>query len=489
MRTLFLVILTSMFFFDLSAQTFVPAIEDLKARYSSYQEETITTRRFVIEELIPLFEKHNQQPHFQIQVKGHSIEGRPIYLGKYGEGEIPILFWSQMHGDESTATMALLDLFNFFDSDHPDDQSFLQTLRKNFSLYFIPMLNPDGVDKFQRRNAAHIDLNRDALHLASPEAQLLKEVRDSIQPLFGFNLHDQSIYYRAGREGKQVAITFLAPVYDYEKSINDVRLRAMKLIALLRDSLHAEIPDRIGVYDDTFEPRAFGDNIQKWGTSTILIESGGYPDDPEKQYLRQLNFITLIKSLESIMTGSYQAKTTEEYHSIPQNDRKMMSLILRNLRAPVHDRKIRMDVGYQYFERSVDGTTYFISSIQDTGDLSIFDGFEEVDARDMTLIPGKWYPEPFESMEDLKSAQWENLLAEGYLGFVVKQLPENRYQFPFSMAMEKPDGWSDPLNPTMAPGRNPAFFLEKGGEKWVVQNGKLFTIRDYLENILKAWKD
>jgi len=189
------------------------------------------------------------------------------------------------------------------------------------------------------------------------------------------------------------------------------------------------------------------------------------------------------------MTGSYQAKTTEEYHSIPQNDRKMMSLILRNLRAPVHDRKIRMDVGYQYFERSVDGTTYFISSIQDTGDLSIFDGFEEVDARDMTLIPGKWYPEPFESMEDLKSAQWENLLAEGYLGFVVKQLPENRYQFPFSMAMEKPDGWSDPLNPTMAPGRNPAFFLEKGGEKWVVQNGKLFTIRDYLENILKAWKD
>src|SRR5690625_6536606 len=99
----------------------------------------------------------------------------------------------------------------------------------------------------------------------------------------------------------------------------------MKLIALLRDSLHAEIPDRIGVYDDTFEPRAFGDNIQKWGTSTILIESGGYPDDPEKQYLRQLNFITLIKSLESIMTGSYQAKTTEEYHRSEEHTSELQS--------------------------------------------------------------------------------------------------------------------------------------------------------------------
>src|SRR5690625_7877576 len=99
-----------------------------------------------------------------------------------------------------------------------------------------------------------------------------------------------------------------------------------------------------------------------------------------------------------------------------------MSLSLRNLRAPVQDRKIRRDVGYQYFERYVDGTTYFISSIQDTGDVSIFDGFEEVDERDMTLIPRKWYPEPFECMEDLKSAQWENILEEGYLGFVVKLL-------------------------------------------------------------------
>lgn len=489
MRILFFLIFSAGLVSCLPAQSVAPAVEELKDRYPLYMEETITTRRFVIEDLIPLFEKHNEQPHFKIGVKGKSLQQRPIYLGRYGHGKTSLLFWSQMHGDESTATMALLDLFNYFASDHPADQSFLQSLRDRFTLYFIPMLNPDGVAKFQRRNAANIDLNRDAIHLANPESRLLKKVRDSVSPLFGFNLHDQSIYYRAGRDGEQVAITFLAPVYDYEKSINDVRLRAMQLISVLRDSLQSEIPDRIGVYDDTFEPRAFGDNIQKWGTSTILIESGGYPDDPEKQYLRKLNFITLIKSLESIMTGSYEQKTTEEYHSIPQNDRKMMSLILQDLTVPVHGQSVRMDVGYQYFERVVDGKTYYISSIQDTGDLSIYDGFKETSAEDMTLLPGKWYPHPFSSIRELKKGNPEDLIREGYLGFLVEELPDNLLHYPFSLASELPEGRSNPLDPVIAPGRNPSFFLKKGEIKQVVHNGRIFTLEKYLKEVSEAFEE
>ena len=38
----------------------------------------------------------------------------------------------------------------------------------------VPMLNPDGAERYARRNAQAIDINRDALQLATPEGRLLK---------------------------------------------------------------------------------------------------------------------------------------------------------------------------------------------------------------------------------------------------------------------------------------------------------------------------
>ena len=41
---------------------------------------------------------------------GRSVEGRAIHLLAVGSGERRVLLWSQMHGDEPSATPALLDL-------------------------------------------------------------------------------------------------------------------------------------------------------------------------------------------------------------------------------------------------------------------------------------------------------------------------------------------------------------------------------------------
>ncbi len=56
-----------------------------------------------------------------------------------------------MHGDEPTATAALFDIFNFFlaENHYPDFKRFLFD---NTTIYFMPMVNPDGAELFQRRN-------------------------------------------------------------------------------------------------------------------------------------------------------------------------------------------------------------------------------------------------------------------------------------------------------------------------------------------------
>src|SRR5690606_1857738 len=46
----------------------------------------------------------------QDEVAGESVEGRAIHHLTLGHGPLGVLLWSQMHGDEPTATSALIDL-------------------------------------------------------------------------------------------------------------------------------------------------------------------------------------------------------------------------------------------------------------------------------------------------------------------------------------------------------------------------------------------
>ncbi len=468
--------------FTSSAQVGAPSVKELMDSYENFREPAIDSRRFTISQLLPVFKSYESSSHLHFKQLGSSIEGRPIYLATFGQGPVPVLFWSQMHGDESTATMALMDFFRWLNASDGAHTAFRDQLAKYFTLYFIPMLNPDGVEKFQRRNAAHIDLNRDAIYLSSPEARILKNVRDSIEPLIGFNLHDQSIYYRAGKDGKQSAITFLAPAFDFEKNVNGVRLRAMQIISVLNDSLQEIIPNRVATYDDTFEPRAFGDNTQKWGTSAILIESGGYHGDPEKQYLRKLNFVLFIKSLASVMDGSYEKKTIHDYETIPVNQRNMMSLKITNLSVPVKDQMIRMDIGYLYSDDLVRGRVVYNSRISDVGDLSIYDGFEEFDAAGMQIIKPKWYEKRIKSFADFKKMNIASLIESGYLGFHLARLSGVPDDMPLVIT-DKPTGGADLFAIDFQIGRNPTFILQKENKKWVVVNGEVYEMGAFIEKV------
>ena len=410
---------------NLTATPITTVAQQAYTYHASYRETAISHRRFKHRDMVPLLEQLRQQPLFEVEVAGKSVEERDIYLVKAGTGKTKIMLWSQMHGDEPTATMALFDLLNFLqqsDELDPLRQHILQTT----TLYIVPMLNPDGAERYIRRNALGIDLNRDALRLQSPEAKLLKHLRDSLEPKFGFNLHDQSRYYTVGSTPKPATISFLAPAYNHAKEVNQVRDRAMRTIAGMYEALQQFIPGQVAKFSDEHEPRAFGDNIQKWGTSVILIESGGYHDDPEKQYIRQLNFASIVSALHLIGSESYMAYDLQDYQAIPENERNLFDLVVRHVRYRENGQDTLLDIGINRDEVLVANEKgfYHASVIEELGDMSVYHGYEELNAEGLTLVPGKVYDAPFDSLKELSPELTLELLQQGYTTVRMASLPE-----------------------------------------------------------------
>ncbi|MCH7991106.1 MAG: peptidase M14, partial [Gemmatimonadetes bacterium] len=255
------------------------------------------------------------------RVVGESAEGRTVRQLTFGQGPTTVLLWSQMHGDESTASMSLADIVRFF-NDSPD-HPLAQRIAEGSTVHMIPMLNPDGAERFRRRNAQGIDVNRDARRLQTPEGKILKAVRDALDPDFGFNLHDQGAAVRVGRSSRGVAIALLAPAYNADRDVDDKRRRAMQVASLLIESMDPLVGDHIAKYDDTFNPRAFGDLMGAWGASTILIESGAWEGDPQKQHLRKTNFVGILTALDAIATGRYSLYDPGVYESLESNGRRV----------------------------------------------------------------------------------------------------------------------------------------------------------------------
>ena len=320
---------------------------------------------------------------------GESAEGRPLRMVSFGEGEVGVLAWSQMHGDESTATMALADIFSLI-AGHPENAR-VRTLSHRLRLHFLPMLNPDGAARFQRHNAAGIDVNRDARRLATPEGRALKSVHDRIRPEFGFNLHDQSPRFRVGDTDRMAAIALLAPAHSDDREIGERRRAAMRVCGVVRRAIEPLVGGHVTRYDDAFNPRAFGDLMGAWGASTILIESGGRPGDPQKQHLRMVNFVGILSALAAIADGSYAEADLALYDGLPPNGRMVSDLLLAGgtLIAPGLAPMVA-DVLIEYD----DPLTCSGPTIVEVGDLGDQEAHETIAASGLFVVAGEGHRAP-----------------------------------------------------------------------------------------------
>ncbi|NNE01562.1 MAG: peptidase M14 [Eudoraea sp.] len=454
--------------------------------YETYKEASIGKRRIKHQDVQALIGGLKNESGFTIKKVGASIEGRDLNLISLGSGATDVFLWSQMHGNEPTATQAIFDILNFFRSN--DFKAEKSEILNNLTIHFLPMLNPDGAEAFQRRNTLGVDINRDALRLQSPESRTLKRVRDSLEADFGFNLHDQSTYYNAERTEKPATISYLAPAYNYEKDINESRGNAMKVIVFMNNIIQKYAPGQVGRYNDDFEPRAFGDNIQKWGTSTILIESGGYPKDVEKQEIRKLNYVSILSAIYTIAKENYKDISLEAYEEIPENDRKLFDLKIEGATYELLGNTYILDLGIHQLEVDKEGNEdfWYSSRIIDQGDLSTYYGYETFNAEGYTIIPGMVFPEiknsPMEAIDDVAT-----MLKKGYTYLRVKTIPNEALNSPMPMHVISEGYELPPFH--LEVGTNPTFLLKKDGElKYAVINGFLIDLNNSNNAVFFNWK-
>lgn len=434
--------------------------------YEYFKEKRLNDRFFKHSDILNLINSLKNKRVFQVKEIGKSFEGKEIFLLSIGTGKKKIFLWSQMHGDEPTATAALFDIFNFFaDTVHYEDVK--RFILQNTTLYFMPMVNPDGANNFTRRNSLMIDINRDANRLETPEGKLLMNVFDSLKADFGFNLHDQTPRYSVGNSFKQATISFLAPPIDYEKKIDNVRLNSMKLISGLYELLNKFIPGHISRYSDDYEPRAFGDTFQKKGTITILVESGGWKNDTEKQFIRKLNFILLLSAFKQISTESFKNFDENIYHSIPFNEERLYDLILRNLTLSKNGFDYKIDIAINYQEIFSKNGYYLKASIENIGDMSTFYGIEDYDLNGYRIDSGKTLLKEFNSIKEIKELEFIELLKKGYTNIIYNNLNSETSDLPFNIITDKKK-----IDFSIKIGNNPTFVLKRNGKvEYSIING------------------
>lgn len=379
--------------------------------YCDNFESKLNGRYITIKHILPLLEDYKNL--YEISVAGYSENDLPISLVKIGNGPKVALGWSQMHGNESTTTKAVFDFFKFL-SQKDFFQEEIGTFLNDYTLYIIPILNPDGAKLYTRENVNQVDLNRDAQNQSQSESRTLRKIFDQVNPSLCLNMHDQrSIYGFA--DGSAATVSFLSPAADKERTLTKARIIAMEHIIKMNGVLQNYIPGQVGRYDDSYNPECVGDTFQQLEVPTILFEAGHFMQDYQREKTREFIFYSLL-SLFDITAPKNNKKSYKEYLTIPENLKNYNDLILRNV--SVKEVSQPVSIAIQYVETLKKNKIEFIPTIMDIGNLKNRYAYSEKDMNGVdfltdapnNLTVGADISEIFNKYEDLAIICKNNLL-------------------------------------------------------------------------------
>ena len=350
--------------------------------YSQVKFEKITGRYITNEDLKLFLNELDDQ--FEVQEIGSSVQERTIRMISFGQGEIKVLAWSQMHGNEGTTTRAVFDLLNAIRL--CSGQEVFSGLLKRCRFYFIPILNPDGAKAYTRVNANEVDLNRDMQALSQPESQVLMKQFHLIKPDYCLNLHDQRTIFTAGNKAQPATLSFLTPSMDKERSVDDSRRQSMSLVAGMAQDLSEELSQKIGRYDDAFNLNCAGDTFQNLSIPTVLFEAGHYPGDYAREETRKYVFKALLSCLYQIAVVQPELTGEEAYFDIPENQKLFNDIVIRNAKINGEPK----EVAIQFREELSGGEVIFVPEVNKVDVEIVNFGLQEIDAKggEVSLLDG-----------------------------------------------------------------------------------------------------
>lgn len=128
-------------------------------------------------------------PRATVLVEGVSVQGRPllgVFLAEGDPGGKPtVLFTGSQHGNEPSGSDAALLLASRLAWGGDEASALLERI----NVYVLMCANPDGRVLDQRGNADDVDINRDHMDLATPEARTLHAVIHRVDPAAVVDLH------------------------------------------------------------------------------------------------------------------------------------------------------------------------------------------------------------------------------------------------------------------------------------------------------------
>ncbi len=319
---------------------------------------------------------HNNLAGLKHTVVGQSVEGKDILAFDYGRGPVKVLIWSQMHGNEPSSTLALLQVLEFLAG---NDLDLTRKIYRQLTIRAIPVLNPDGAERKIRRNAQNIDLNRDALQTVAPESRILTSQLENFAPHWAFNLHDQELYYGTDTSDLPTAMALLAPSTAPGVS-QQARHKAMELIGAVAREFSREI--NVARYSDAYMPTAFGDYFSTRGVSTVLFETGYIIGDRDRKKTTAYVARAILSGLALIAGGIFNAGDRDFYMQIPFNRKhRFYDVILKNVRVKSKTGEFLTDVALCRDRRNREHFTDYDRDfyVYDVGDLRFGKAFEIVD--------------------------------------------------------------------------------------------------------------